>query len=667
MIYEALALSDAYILDYLEIDEKNREIPLGYDFFAFNYHPTTMSWLNTKHIRKLPGLKLTFVLEVLPNNPFALCPPDDFDIYCVLDPTIQSDNKKVYAFPRPLEPSLVSGTHICQEIPIIGSFGFATPGKGFELLVDAVNKEFKRAIIRINIPHGTFTGDLFWKLQRRSYVEYLGELCSRVAKKGIDVKITHDYMTKTELINWCAQNTLNCFLYNRNQPGLSATTDQAIASGRPLAVSANETFRHIHQYIIPYPFQTLLESIEKSQPKVFQMQDDWAPVNFAHTFERLLAEQKAIAANKKDDKKTIILEKNREPVLPLKMGRGLLSCLVNKSIATSKNPSPFFSASVPFKGIILLVSHKEKKSDTYQYGVDIAEILQRESGYKFYYHECSSEHELNEVIKKFSPNVIIYNYYPSAMPWLTPEVTRSYPVPQLGIIHDVTQEEVDAANNVLFDLYLCPDQNIIKGNPSVIKTRRLIPSYVNMTSLPEIPAIGSFGFDFEGNEFDKLIEMVQLDFDIATINIWILLNDDAGKKDKEFAVAKTKRYQNLVHKPGISLRIRNDSFNKMEILDFFATNTINVFFNNETKSHGFSNIIDYALAVQRPIAINKCGIFNYFFNLSPSICVEDTTLKKIISNGIVPLVPFYNEWSEAAFLFEYKKIFDSIKIHKSET
>ena len=227
MIYSALSLSDRYILDYVEIDEKNRKIPAGYDFFAFNYHPVTMSWLNTKKIRRLPGLKLTFVLEVSPNNPFVLCSPNDFDIYCPLDPTMKIDDKRVYSFPRPLESFKVSGTFIDSEIPIIGSFGFATPGKGFELLVDAVNREFDEVIVRINIPSGTFADDVFWPLQRGNYAEYLGELCSHVAKKGITVKITHEYMTKAQLIEWCAQNTLNCFLYNRNHSGLSATTNQS--------------------------------------------------------------------------------------------------------------------------------------------------------------------------------------------------------------------------------------------------------------------------------------------------------------------------------------------------------------------------------------------------------------------------------------------------------
>lgn len=281
MMYESLLLSRKYDLDYMEVDERSREIPNQYDFYAFNYHYLTMGWLDTKSVRHLPGVKITFVLETLPNNPFILCPADDFDAYCAIDPTMNVPDKRVYAFPRPLEiPSIVS-QYQESAIPVIGTFGFATKGKGFELVVNAVNKEFERAVIRINIPAGTYVDE-------QTYAEYLAELCKKVAKNGIDVIVTHEYMSKSELIEWCGQNTLNCFLYTRNMPGLSATTDQAISSGRPLAVSDNETFRHIHPYIKPYPFQSLKESISSSQLQVLQMQKDWAPNNFATKFEEVL-------------------------------------------------------------------------------------------------------------------------------------------------------------------------------------------------------------------------------------------------------------------------------------------------------------------------------------------------------------------------------------------
>ena len=290
MIYDCLALSDKYEITYLEIDENHREIPASFDFYVFNYHHVRMDWLQVNSIAKLPGIKITFVLETLPNNPFVHCPYDIFDAYCTLDPTMDVRDKRVCAFPRPLETPQSIAPYKETSIPSIGTFGFATFGKGFDLVVDAVNKEFEEAVVRINIPYSQFASRGKSLLKKQDYADYLADVCKKTAKKGIRVEVTHDYMSKKELIDWCAQNTLNCFLYNRNQPGLSATTDQAISSGRPLAISDNETFRHIHPYIKPYPLQSLKESINSSQQQVSTIQKDWSPRRFMERFENVLAE-----------------------------------------------------------------------------------------------------------------------------------------------------------------------------------------------------------------------------------------------------------------------------------------------------------------------------------------------------------------------------------------
>ena len=327
MMYECLLLSDMYELDYQEVEENNRSISDRYDFYAFNYHHLTMGWLDTTFVQKLPGLKLTFVLEVSPNNPFVLCPAEDFDVYCALDPTMKVSDKRVYAFPRPLEIPHKLTPYIEQRIPVIGSFGFATPGKGFELVVDAVNKEFDEAIVKINLPSGTYADEAFWHLHKQNYADYLTALCKETAKKTVQVIVTRDYMSKEELIEWCSQNTLNCFLYNRNQPGLSATTDQAISSGRPLAISNNSTFRHITSYIKPYPYRSLKESIAVSQSEVLQMQKDWTPLNFSLKFQQVLAEYNLHPVSKdKQDENFLSLRVK----MPAKWHQKKISKLANK-------------------------------------------------------------------------------------------------------------------------------------------------------------------------------------------------------------------------------------------------------------------------------------------------------------------------------------------------
>nr|WP_321496402.1 FkbM family methyltransferase [uncultured Methanolobus sp.] len=283
MAYECLVLSEKYQLDYQELSKTNRDINTDYDFYVFNYHWVTMGWLDTQFIKKLPGFKATIVLEVSINDPFACVSPNDFDAYIVLDPTCKHAQHNVYAFPRPIYiPEHSITPYESGKIPVIGTFGLSATDKGFDEVIKAVNEEFDEALIRINVPKADYIPSI-------DFENFIENIKNIQKKEEIKLEITRHYFNNDELINWCAQNTLNVFLYNRRVGnGLSATTDQAIASGRPLLVSTNPTFRHIHSYIKPYPYLSLKESIELTAPLVHKIQEDWKPLNFALRFEEVL-------------------------------------------------------------------------------------------------------------------------------------------------------------------------------------------------------------------------------------------------------------------------------------------------------------------------------------------------------------------------------------------
>lgn len=301
MSYDCLVLSSAYSLDYQEIDKNHREISGDYDFFVFNYHQITMGWLDLDYVKNLPGFKTTIVLEVNINDPFYWCPDNIFDAYLVLDPTIISAKKNIYVFPRPLESQRIKPISLTEStIPVIGSFGFYGEGKGFDKLIEAVNKEFDEAIIRINTLNPDWTGNI------KMFNDFISYLKEYPTKEKVKVIITSEYFSKEDLINWCSENTLNAFFYNRHSQGLSATTDQAIASGRPLSISTCYTFRHIHQYIKPYPFISLRESIANGSLAVKKIQEDWSQNNFAKKFEIVLKENFVYTKNPLLHKKIIL-------------------------------------------------------------------------------------------------------------------------------------------------------------------------------------------------------------------------------------------------------------------------------------------------------------------------------------------------------------------------
>lgn len=289
MLYDTLKNSVDYTLQYVEINDLNidrlyqgyiessvHNIPKSYDFYVFNYHHITMKdyeRVDSNNFHNLPGKKFCIILEMNKNDPFAAINPPGFTGFIVLDPTMHRPEKNVYAFPRPLVNSRkINKITKIPKVPIIGTFGYGHPGKGFDKVVEAVYKEFDTAHIRINISPSTYADQWFGD----SFKNQVEQECRKYERPGLTVEFTRNYYSDEELIEWCSNNTLNCFLYDRVSPGLAAAPDQAIISGAPLAVSTNTTFRHIHKYIKPYPEISLKDSILISQKGVERMQQDWS-------------------------------------------------------------------------------------------------------------------------------------------------------------------------------------------------------------------------------------------------------------------------------------------------------------------------------------------------------------------------------------------------------
>jgi len=76
-------------------------------------------------------------------------------------------------------------------------------------------------------------------------------------------------------------------MYDRQMAGLAATPDQTISSGAPIAVFDNYTFRHLLEYIQPFPEWTFKDSILKSQDGIAKMRDAWSKESCVNRFKEI--------------------------------------------------------------------------------------------------------------------------------------------------------------------------------------------------------------------------------------------------------------------------------------------------------------------------------------------------------------------------------------------
>lgn len=338
---------------------------------------------------------------------------------------------------------------------------------------------------------------------------------------------------------------------------------------------------------------------------------------------------------------------------------------------------------------ILFVSHKKTQCGVYEFGKNISDVLLSSKKFDFVRAECASFAELKKEIELNNPEAIIYNYMPALFPWLTTKIVPrfhrnniiSINIPQIGIIHEVTQSVSDAATNYrnkfffgnynklinsLFDYYIAPDPTLLLKNPIVYKTGRLVKPYQNSFPVPLKPVIGSFGFATAKKGFEKIVELVQHDFDEAVIRLNIPVAD-FGDKNGLNAKTVEDNCNRILTKPGIELKITHDFLDTKGVLDFLAQNTINVFLYEDTSARGISSVTDNALSVYRPIAISDSIMFRHMLNAKPSICVNENDLKTIIKNGFSPIQKYHDEWCAENLVWDYERIIDSVLLKKKQT
>lgn len=284
MIYNALRTKHKDI-EYMEVSPRNmnERIYSGFDYYIFNWHHNTLP-ISKETLDNIHTLKIGILLEVGPTEIKPFMQEDLFDAYMVLDPT-KKQSGKYYPFPRPLEVVDNLLPLLYEDVPVIGTFGFFVQGKNFAEVLQAANDLGQDCVLRMNLPDARFTGVSF------QTVKDFANRLQRFKSSNVDLRITHDYMSKPDLIKWCSQNTLNVFPYHRNLPGLSAVTDQAIVAGRGIAITDCDTFRHMNKYISYYPKETYLQLSKSTLPGIKQMQEDWSNDKFVAQFDKLLFEQ----------------------------------------------------------------------------------------------------------------------------------------------------------------------------------------------------------------------------------------------------------------------------------------------------------------------------------------------------------------------------------------
>ena len=243
-LHEMLAASGTLRVNYRECaSEADLATALGDvkpDAVLFNFHSSTLPWL-TPEVAGRIGPPTFGILHEIDQDLAEALKEGPFDYYLCADPVLMPRNPVALPVPRFI-PDPVRPPGPPPAVFTVGSFGFATGGKGFDRLCRLVNEQFDHAVIRINIPPHDDP-----RIVLPEQAAQIREACrAQVTKPGITLELTDRFMSVEELSSFLAANTVNAFLYD-HQPGrgISSCTDYALAAGRPIAVSRSGMFRHL--------------------------------------------------------------------------------------------------------------------------------------------------------------------------------------------------------------------------------------------------------------------------------------------------------------------------------------------------------------------------------------------------------------------------------------
>ncbi|NGX45989.1 MAG: hypothetical protein K940chlam2_01170, partial [Chlamydiae bacterium] len=133
-----------------------------------------------------------------------------------------------------------------------------------------------------------------------------------------------------------------------------------------------------------------------------------------------------------------------------------------------------------------------------------------------------------------------------------------------------------------------------------------------------------------------------------------------GDSDGIHAGRRIAEVARIIKKPGIKVEVSHELLSTDQIVGFLGENTINCYFYDQYEGAGVASAPDYALAARRPIAVTKSNQLSNFIGLSPSICIEDHSLKEIISFGLKPLDELHAASTEERVIEGYEEMLDQI-------
>jgi hypothetical protein len=303
---------------------------------------------------------------------------------------------------------------------------------------------------------------------------------------------------------------------------------------------------------------------------------------------------------------------------------------------------------------VAIYNSPTKNCGVSQYGRRLYSIL-KNGNIDLKYYEISTLKELFQTGLK--EDICIFNYIRTGssnapLSWLSQNIIddlRSRGKVVAQIFHAFTPLSVD---------YILHQNPNIQKKQNIFPLLRPIPKYTPKKKHPtEVPRIGSFGLGFKTKGFEKIVQLVNSQFDKADI-VFNIFNAYYGDTQSAECNEVIENCKSIPLKSGITLSITNNFLTDVALIDFLAKNDINLFLYNYSGSGGISSVIDFALASESPIGIGSSDMFSHIY--SDDICVDKTLIMDIITKGNAHILKFKEQFSNDKLNNQFEEIINTI-------
>ena len=289
---------------------------------------------------------------------------------------------------------------------------------------------------------------------------------------------------------------------------------------------------------------------------------------------------------------------------------------------------------------VLFVNHLQDRCGVYQYGKRLFDCLLEDTRYEHKYVAVNDEASYIESVQSFQPDLIIINWHEATMTWFNRRLNYLVKAKQFIVFHEGALP-ADLAFDGIFSV-----AGAHSPGDNVHAVQRPLIDFAKKERKKNDPIkIGSFGFGFNNKGFDRICQLVQEQFDAATLHLHIT-TAYFGQINEYVARNIIEQCKSMVTKPGIELVITTDFVNDDELLSFLHNNDINIFlYDDEPHRKAVSSIIDYVVSAEACFAVNSSSMFKHLGECWDGVNVDKTSLSDIIDNGNATALKLKSEWS----------------------